>query len=127
MNKPIITLHGKPIGLGKRIETERQIKKRTAAEIQMDDVVSLEQAYETFNRRERAAASTVEALIYVLRSGVAALADSKTKARLAQLDEKQLREVAERVQRFKQEIAPVWTAEEVDKLLAAWGDTNVDR
>ena len=64
-----------------------------------------------------AAHSTVEALMFSLRRGVRVLDESDTRRRLAEFDDGQALEVAERIQRFKPEIAPAWTADEVEKLL----------
>jgi len=64
-----------------------------------------------------AAHSTVEALMFSLRRGVRVLDKSDTRRRLAELDDGQALEVAERVQRLHAEIAPAWTADEVERLL----------
>jgi hypothetical protein len=85
------------------------------------DDVSLERAWHELNRRDRAAASTVEALMFSLRSGVAALGNSSTLGRLSELSEEQARAAAVRLQKFKPEIAPPWTPDDVAVLLAAWG------
>jgi hypothetical protein len=69
---------------------------------------------------QRAAASTIEALMFSLRSGTGALGQPDTLRRLGELSDTQIREVAVRVQKFKpQIIAPAWTAEDVRMLLAA--------
>ena len=86
----------------------------------MADDVSLERAWHELNERpQRAARSTVEALMYSLRNGVGALARPDTVHRLAELSDAQLREVAVRVQKFKPHIAPAWKPEEVAVLVAA--------
>jgi hypothetical protein len=69
--------------------------------------------------RGRAAEATVEALMFSLRNGVGALAQSDTLRRLSELGDTQVREVAVRVQKFKPHIAPAWTAQDVGLLLAA--------
>jgi hypothetical protein len=82
------------------------------------DDVSFERAWhEINNRRDRAAASTVEALMFSLRSGVAALGRTDTQQRLSELDLEQVREVCSRVQNFKQHIAPLWTEADVGLLV----------
>jgi hypothetical protein len=74
----------------------------------------------------RAATSTVEALVYSCRQGPSALDRSDNVRRLAELDEQQLREVHERVQRFPTEIqyegrpAKRWSGEQADTLLDKW-------
>jgi len=67
----------------------------------------------------RAAASTVEALMFGLRSrGVQALGEPDVLRRLSQLDDAQLREVAIRLQKLKPHTAPAWTLDDVGLLLA---------
>jgi hypothetical protein len=74
----------------------------------------------------RAAASTVEALVYSCRQGPSALDQADNMRRLAQLNEAQLREVHERVQRFRPELqyearpATRWNSDQVDTLLDKW-------
>src|SRR5438874_1732793 len=58
----------------------------------------------------------VEALMFSLREGVSALGQPGTLRRLRELSYAQLREVMMRVQKFKPEIAPAWTPEEVEAL-----------
>src|SRR5262249_3058724 len=74
----------------------------------------------------RAAASTVEALVYSCRRGPGALGRADNARRLAHVDEQQLREVDERVQRFPSELqykgrpAERWSSEQADTLLDKW-------
>jgi hypothetical protein len=70
--------------------------------------------------RGRAAQSTVEALMFSLRSGIKALGQPDTIRRLSELSEEQLHEVGARLQRFNPEIAGPWTAEDVQSLVQAW-------
>lgn len=83
--------------------------------------ISLTRAYAEISARhtrDRAAPSTVEALMYLLRErGVKALDEPDTRRRLVQLDDSQALEVAGRLQRLKPEIAPAWSADEVEQLL----------
>jgi hypothetical protein len=81
------------------------------------DDVSIERAWHELNRRDRAASSTVEALMFLLRSGVAALAKPKTQQWLSELDLEQVREVCGRVQDFKRHIAPPWSEADVGLLI----------
>jgi hypothetical protein len=64
----------------------------------------------------KATETVVEAVIYSLRSGTKALSREDVRERLGRVDEKQLREICARVQRFKNGIAKVWTDEEVERL-----------
>ena len=80
----------------------------------------IERAYAELNRRNHAAASTVEALMYSLRRGADELTKPDTQRRLSELSEDQLRAVCERVQNFKPEIAPAWTPEEIEALTNIW-------
>jgi hypothetical protein len=74
----------------------------------------------------RATTSTLEALIYSCRQGPSALDRTDNVRRLAELDEEQLREVDERVQRFPTESryegrpAMRWSSEQADTLLDKW-------
>ena len=89
----------------------------------MDDNVSLTQACHAIHQGHfdgRAAAATVEALMYSLRErGLAALKEASVQRRLAALSEAQLHEVAQRLERLKPEIARAWTADEVVRLVGA--------
>jgi hypothetical protein len=65
----------------------------------------------------RAAASTVEALMFGLRErGVAALQEIVVQQRLADLGDDQLIEVAGRLQRLKPEIARAWSDDDIATL-----------
>jgi hypothetical protein len=69
----------------------------------------------------RAAAATVEALMYGLREGIKSLATHPDRQRrLSQLSQRQLVEVCDRLQKFRPEIARPWTRDEVTKLVAVW-------
>ena len=85
----------------------------------MDDD-SPERAWHELNGRSSgAAASTVEALMFALRSrGVQALGEPDVVHRLAQLNDAQLREIAIRLQKLTPHIAPAWAPEDVEVLLA---------
>jgi hypothetical protein len=88
----------------------------------LGDNVSIERAQAEINRRDRAAISTVEALMFVLRErGIAALQEQKVRACLAQLSEAQIIEVGDRLQRLE---ARAWSPEEVDALVSAWEATH---
>ena len=88
----------------------------------LDPSTSLERAWNEMNSRAvtegRAAVSTVEALIFGLRErGAKALRETHTRQRLTQLDDDQALEIAGRLQWFKPEIAPPWSAVEVEQFL----------
>ena len=89
----------------------------------MDDDVSIERAWHEINHpTDRAAASTVEALIFALRErGTAALAEGPVRGRLAQLDRAQVLQVGDRLQRLQPHIANAWTPAEVRQLFTTWG------
>jgi hypothetical protein len=66
----------------------------------------------------RAAASTLEALMYSLRErGIKALGEPDTLRRLCELSDEQLRDVAVRLQQFQPHIAPAWKAEDIRVLI----------
>jgi hypothetical protein len=63
---------------------------------------------------------TVEALMYLLRErGTAALLEPHCRRRLSEMSERQILDVAVRLQKLKPEIAPAWGAEQIDELLKA--------
>jgi len=68
-----------------------------------------------------AAASTLEALMWVLRTrGPAALKETWVERRLTMLSELQLREIGARLRRLKPEIARAWIDEDIKRLAEAW-------
>jgi hypothetical protein len=71
--------------------------------------------------RGRAAAGTIDALLYSLRQrGTAALSEPDTQRRIGELSEEQIHDVGSRLQRLKPEIAKAWTAEDIGRLVEAW-------
>jgi hypothetical protein len=91
----------------------------------LDENVSLERAWSEMQAsRGRAAASTVEALLYSLRAGGTALACPHARRRLAELAEARLHEVSARLQTFQPKIARAWTPIEVELLVAVWSDLH---
>ena len=92
------------------------------SKILMDDAISFDRACaEVADRQMRKATqSTVEALIYSLRSGVGELARNDVQERLGRADEKQLHEICARVQSFKPHIAKSWTDDEAERLVTMW-------
>jgi len=95
----------------------------------MRDDISLERAWHELNAahfRGRVAQSTVEALMFSLRSGVQALGQPDTLRRLCELSDEQLRDVAVRVQRFQPHIAAAWEAEAVEVLIAVRSKANAN-
>ena len=87
-------------------------------------LMGIECAYHEIHRHHaqgRAAASTVEALVLVLRArGTRALQEAPVRRRLGELSEAQMREVVTRLQKPRPEIAKPWTADQVDRLLESW-------
>jgi hypothetical protein len=91
----------------------------------LDEDFSLERAWSEINDAPaRAAASTIEALMFSLRAGGAALACPHARRRLAELTEAQLHEVSARLQKFDPNIARAWTPIEVELLVAVWSDLH---
>src|SRR5262245_27555227 len=89
----------------------------------LDENVSLERAWSEMQAsRGRAASSTVDALVFSLRAGGAALACPHARRRLSALDEAQLHELSARLQKFRPNIARAWTPIEVEFLVAIWID-----
>jgi hypothetical protein len=67
------------------------------------------------HRRQGAAQSTLDAIVYALRRGPTALAEASTRHRLRQLSEAQVVEVGERLR-----CSWWWTASELRELAKAW-------
>jgi hypothetical protein len=92
----------------------------------LEPAVTLERAWHETNhpwRAEgRAAARTVEALMFVLRDGSDALKDRSNQRRLGELSDAQMGEVAARVQKFMPRIAPAWQPADVQALLSLWSE-----
>jgi hypothetical protein len=87
------------------------------------DDVSLERAYGEIHAerlRGRTAEATVEALVYQLRKGGAALSDPNARRRLAELSEQQMHEVSARLQKFMPHVARPWTPDEVEVFVELW-------
>jgi hypothetical protein len=87
------------------------------------DDISFERAYGEIQAervRGRAAASTVDALVYQLRKGGAALSDPDATRRLAELSEQQMHEVSVRLQKFMPHVARPWTPDEVEVFVELW-------
>lgn len=88
-----------------------------------DRKLSLDRLWHELNTaRDRAAASTVEALMLILRAGTGALSRPNVLRRLGELDDQQLRDVMVRLQK----IVLAWTPEQV-KVLAAIRRKSRDR
>jgi hypothetical protein len=87
----------------------------------LDEDFSLERAWSEINDAPaRAAASTIDALMFSLRAGGAALACPHARRRLAELTEAQLHDVSARLQKIDPNIARAWTRIEVELLVAVW-------
>jgi hypothetical protein len=89
-----------------------------------DDHLSLERTYDLLLRyhfRGRAAASTVEALMFGLRErGTEVLQNASARRRIGELSEQQLHEVCGRLQKLKPRIAKAWSDDEIERLVEAW-------
>jgi hypothetical protein len=63
--------------------------------------------------------------MFGLRDGIEALQTNPDRLRrLSELSAEQLRSVCEGLQRFKPNIAPAWSSEEVRVLIRIWGRIN---
>jgi hypothetical protein len=63
-----------------------------------------------------AAQSTVDALLFSLRSGTAVLSRQDVRRRLTDINENQVREICALLQKRE----PRWSDDELEKLLEAW-------
>jgi hypothetical protein len=86
------------------------------------DALSLNALWNDFNHPQRYATpqSTIDAVMYSLRSGTAVLTRDDVLRRLAVIDETQLLEMIDLLQKRDGKIAPRWSDEEVEQLMQAW-------
>jgi hypothetical protein len=90
-----------------------------------DEDISYERANAEFMRERPTPETTVDALVYSLRRGIAAeLTKPDTLRRLSELDKGQLKAICRRLQNFKPEIAPPWSPEDVAALIAKWRELH---
>jgi hypothetical protein len=64
--------------------------------------------------------STVDAVMYSLRSGTKMLAHAGTRERLNRISEQQLREMCKLLKNRNPSVAKSWTDDEVEKLIMTW-------
>jgi hypothetical protein len=72
---------------------------------------------------KRTAASTIEALLYELRSGLSCFADEGARSRLMSCDEAAIKTIASELLTWKDRgkpWLPPWSEEDVAKLIDAW-------
>src|SRR5262249_47388868 len=86
----------------------------------LDDDISLERTWQELNetRKRPAPQVTVEALMFSLRSGGAALEQKDVRARLSRVVEPQLHEICARLDKLT--VARAWTSEETALLTELW-------
>jgi hypothetical protein len=68
-------------------------------------------------------ASTVEALLYALRGGLACLGDPANRARLRSCDDAAMKEIIARLRTWKDrklDWLPTWSAADISNLAKAW-------
>jgi len=78
--------------------------------------------FERARRGHGAPQTTVEALMFAMRSGAKALSEPSNQRRLKELSEAQLHEVCARLQKFKSNIARAWTQAEIEGLVTIWAE-----
>jgi hypothetical protein len=103
----------------KNAEEENELRRLAAPDTSPEEFLINTQA-----RPGRAAASTVEALVYQLRHGGTGLNSLKGRQRLSELSEHQLHEVSARLQKFMPHIARAWSPSEVELLVRVWSDLH---
>jgi hypothetical protein len=118
MNAPASTITAAPLAIVSTAAHDREWWREEAA-IEAEPTFA-DDAWSA-HTRGRAAAATVEALVYGLRDGIEKLNHDRLR-RLSELNEEQLRAVCERLQNFKPHIAPAWSPEEVEALAVIWSD-----
>jgi hypothetical protein len=85
----------------------------------LDSSVTLERAHAELTGKPvgRAASSTVKTLAYQLRGGVVTLRDSSVIRRLSELDQIQLREIAQMLTKR----VPPWSPDQIAIFIKLWG------
>jgi hypothetical protein len=83
---------------------------------------SLMAHFEGARRGHGAPQTTVEALMFAMRSGAKALSESSNQRRLKELSDAQLHEVCARLQKFRSNIARAWTPAEIEGLVTIWAE-----
>jgi hypothetical protein len=110
----------KPVSVSDRPRDDR--------EVLFDETLSLDGAMSIVAGRQLrgspAANSTVDALMYSLRSGVNALARNDVQPRIAMLDERQMHACCKELQHRNPDIAKSWTKDEIEKLVALWASCH---
>jgi hypothetical protein len=83
--------------------------------------MTFDEPWRLFNRECPTPQTTIEALMFGLRDGLAALANNPDRLRrLSELSAEQLKAVCRRLQNFNQEIATPWSSDQVTALIAKW-------
>jgi hypothetical protein len=94
----------------------------------LDDTIPFDRACaEIADRQMRgnpAPQSVVDAVMYALRPGTAALSRANVQGYLAMVDEQQMRAMAKQLQHRNPKIARSWTPDEVEMLINAWADCH---
>jgi hypothetical protein len=92
----------------------------------MDNDVSFERAWRKLDDcRSGTTAATVEALVYGLREGLAALASHPNRLRrLSELSLDQVKDVCRRLQSFNPKIATPWTSDQAAALITKWEELH---
>lgn len=104
---------------------QRENTEHLRARRLLDEEFAVERAWSQIkDARARAAASTIEALMFSLRADGAALACPHARRRLAELTEAQLHEVCARLQKIAPTIARAWAPIEVELLVHVWSDLH---
>jgi hypothetical protein len=93
----------------------------------LHDNVSFHRAFYAIaaeRRRGRAAASTLEALVSQLRSGIESLRERDAQRRLTELSRDQVVTACDRALNFKPSIAKAWKPDEAEALVIVWSQLH---
>jgi hypothetical protein len=111
-------------GRAAKVSAAPPMAERSNLELLLDEDVSFDRAMGIVADRQLrgnpAAQSTVDALMYSLRSGCAALSRRDVQQRLTAVDEEQLRDICTLLQKRNPNIAKPWPAGEIEKLVMTW-------
>jgi hypothetical protein len=128
-------------------EAKQHPRRRTPREArtwQLLGNVSLESMYAAYLRNRPAPEALVEALAYQLRGGVNALNEPSALRRISELDEAQMKDIAERLSKWRwgklapagprrlpregdKGAVPPWDPEQINMFIKIWGKTHRDK
>ena len=124
LSEPVVRTNGHAGDDEHAVDRRRRSDDSDPLRVLLRDNVSFHRAFYVLaaDRRDRAAQSTVEALVFQLRSGIASLSERDARRRLAELSRDQVVTVCDQLLNLRLSIATAWTPEEAGALMIIWED-----